>query len=387
MESFAIISLKGGVGKTTLTVNLGAALAELKKRVLLIDLDPQTDLTRSVGIDAFQTKGVEYLLERDLKFEQVVKTHNEYLDVLPASKKLKAMELSLSNIFVKAKDNYFCYLLKNVVEPKKDQYDFVLIDCPPSSGFLTINALAFVKNILIPVECQFLGFESTKRTISLISKVKRFSNREINPPVVVPLMFDARNKLSYLIHQRLQKAFNGAMTKSKINVNVSLAEAPAFGKTIYDYKPKSRGAKDFLELAAEMIAKYYPEDVPPEEPSMEVPATKSPADENEGLPEIADLKDSPAADERTEPAINNEETISGADTQVPGNNTAESESDTELSNDNSQETNVNSDQATPEERTNATVEAANDTADSATNDVPQESGESAEKPLEQSEKV
>ena len=165
MESFAIISLKGGVGKTTMTCNLGAALAQLGKKALLIDLDPQTDLTRSVGIDAFQTKGVEYLLERDLKFNDVVKTVSENLDILPASKKLKAMELSLSNIFVKAKDNYFCYLLKNVVEPQKNRYDYVLIDCPPSSGFLTINALAFVKNILVPVECQFLGFESTKRTL------------------------------------------------------------------------------------------------------------------------------------------------------------------------------------------------------------------------------
>ncbi len=260
MVSMAIVSLKGGVGKTTLTVSLGAALSLFGKRVLLIDLDPQNDLTRSVGIDAFRIKGVEYLLEKHLKFEQVVQKYTENLHVLPGSRKLKGMELSLSNMFVKAQDTYFCYLLKNVIEPQRENYDYVLIDCPPKSGFLTINALAFVKEVVMPVQCQYLGFESIKRTMSLISKVKKFSNSDIKASTVVPVMFDARSKLSHFIMQKLQTTFNGALTETKIRVNVSLAEAPAHGKTIFEHKPRSRGAIDFLHLAQEVIERHEKSD-------------------------------------------------------------------------------------------------------------------------------
>lgn len=134
MKAFAVLSLKGGVGKTTVTLNLGAALGAAGRKVLLIDLDPQHDLTQSLGIDAFRIKGVEFLLEKDLKFEEVLHLYNENLHVLPAGKKLKKLELSLSNLFVKAKDSYFCTLLRNALEDKKDRYDYILIDCPPAGG-------------------------------------------------------------------------------------------------------------------------------------------------------------------------------------------------------------------------------------------------------------
>lgn len=256
LVALAVVCLKGGVGKTTLTANLGAALSLMGKKVLLVDLDPQNDLTRSFGIDSFQIKGIEYLLEKHLKFEEVVQTYSEKLHILPGGKKLKGMELSLSNMFVKSQDTYFCYLLKNVLEPQHPNYDYVLIDCPPSSGFLTINALAYVKDVIIPVQCQFLGFEAIKRTITLISKVRKFSNHNIKASVVVPVMYDARSKLSIKIRERLGQTFNGTLTKTTIRVNASLAEAPARGCTIFEYKPRSRGAIDYFRLANEVIERY-----------------------------------------------------------------------------------------------------------------------------------
>lgn len=256
MIALAVVSLKGGVGKTTLAVNLGSALSLMERRVLLVDLDPQNDLTRSLGYDSFQIKGIEYLLEKKLAFDDVVIPYNESLHVLPGGKKLKGMELSLSNMFVKAQDTYFCYLLKSVIEPQQERYDYVIIDCPPTAGFLTMNALACASEVIMPVQCQYLGFEAIKRTISLISKVRKFSNREVRASTVVPVMYDARSRLSRLIIDKLADTFNGTLTHTKIRVNTSLAEAPAHGQTIFEYKPRSRGAVDHLRLAQEVIQKY-----------------------------------------------------------------------------------------------------------------------------------
>jgi chromosome partitioning protein len=219
-------------------------------------MDPQHDLTQSLGFDAFQIKGVEFVLEKDLKFEDVVKEYRENLHVLPAGKKLKKLELSLSNMLLKTKDSYFCYLLRNAMEKVQDYYDYILVDCPPSGGFLTVNALTFADNVIIPVQCQFLGYESTKRTVSLISQIKAFNNPRVHFSTVLPVMFDPRNKLSHIVLDRLKNSFNGTLTNSVIRINTALAEAPAFGKTIFDYKPTSRGAEDFLQLAREVMAHY-----------------------------------------------------------------------------------------------------------------------------------
>ncbi len=253
MKTFAILSLKGGVGKTTLGINLGAALSLRGKRVLLIDFDPQHDLTTSLGMDPLTIKGVEFLLERDLDFEEVRVSYRDNLDVIPAGSKLKEMELSFSNLFVKAKDSYFCHLLRNVMQPVEHRYDVVLLDCPPAVGFLTINALTYVEGIILPVQCQHLGYESLKCTVSLIRKIKRFNNPDLQIAAVVPMMYDVRNRLSGAIVERLSRFFNGALTQTRIRVNVALAEAPAFGLTIFDYRPNSHGAEDFSRLADEIL--------------------------------------------------------------------------------------------------------------------------------------
>lgn len=256
MKSFAVLSLKGGVGKTTLVTNLGAALEKLGKRVLVIDLDPQQDLTYSHGINLIQSKGIEFLLEKDLKFEDVVIKKRENLHLLPAGKKLKELELSLSNMFVKAKDTYFCYLLRNILSPVVEKYDYAVIDCPPTAGFLTINALVYVSNVLVPVQCHHLGLESIKRTISLISRVRKFNHLDRRSITVVPTMFDVRNRLCAQIADKLYDRFQDGVTQSKIRVNVALAEAPGYGKSVFEYRPDSRGARDFLSLAGELIQKF-----------------------------------------------------------------------------------------------------------------------------------
>lgn len=256
MKALAILSMKGGVGKTTVTVNLGAALNALGRKVLLVDMDSQHDLTLSLGIDAFRIKGIEFLLEKDLKFEDIVKEYSENLHILPAGKKLKKLELSLSTMMVKARDSYFSFLLKNGLEKVKDNYDYILVDCPPSGGFLTVNALSFADNVLIPVQCQFLGYEATKKTVSFLSQIKKFNNPNVKPSTVVPIMYDPRNSLSNQILDKLKSSFNGCLTGSIIRINIALAEAPAYGKTILDYKPHSHGAEDFLSLAREIISRF-----------------------------------------------------------------------------------------------------------------------------------
>lgn len=256
MISYAVLSLKGGVGKTTIALNLGAALSALDRRVLLVDLDTQHDLTFSLGVNAIQIKGIEFLLENDLRFEDILIKRSENLHLLPAGKKLKDLELSLSNMIGKRHDSYFSYLLKNALEPYSQNYDYLFIDCPPALGSLTINALSWVQHVVLPVQCQHLGFEATKKTVSYISKMRKFNNPEVRASVVVATMYDVRNKLSEQIIERLVRVFNGRLMRSVIRTNVSLAEAPGFGKTIFEYKPDSHGANDFQNLAYELITKF-----------------------------------------------------------------------------------------------------------------------------------
>lgn len=253
MKTVAVLNLKGGVGKTTLSVNLGDALSRLGYRVLLLDMDPQNDLTLFLGLDPAQLKGIEYFLTADMKFESLVRSYNGKFDFLPSGKKLKELEMSLSRHFRKEKK--FSYLLKNAIFNAQQDYDYIIVDCPPYVGLLNFNALTFVNNLVVPIQCQHLSLQGSRRTVFFFHKMKALYNPDLKMAAIIPVMYDARNKLSDKVVEKLKKTYNGLLTETKVRVNISLAEAPGYNRTIFDYKPQSRGAKDFNKLALEMAAK------------------------------------------------------------------------------------------------------------------------------------
>ena len=256
MSTLAVFSLKGGVGKTTIAANLADALNARGRNVLLVDLDPQGNLTESFGYEIHKLKGIEFLMEKDLSFDDVTIKHRPGLDLIPAGKKLKQLELTLSNMVAKSNDSYFYYLLKNALEPQLIHYQYVIVDCPPRSGFLTLNALSFVDQVIVPTQCQFLGYQASKRSISYISRVRRFNNPRLKAFGILPTMYDARSKLSEQMIDRMKTSYNGMLMDTRIRINVALAEAPAFGQTILEYNPYSRGAEDFGRLAGDVIEHF-----------------------------------------------------------------------------------------------------------------------------------
>ncbi len=253
MNTISVLSLKGGVGKTTVTVNLGAALSLKGYRVLMVDMDPQNDLTQFLGEDPKQIKGVEYLLTADMTFPMILKRYRDQFDILPAGKKLKELEISLSKNYPREKK--FAYLLKDAFRSCPSAYDYVLFDSPPYAGLLNYNILAYSENLLIPVQSQYLGLNGARRTMFLYHKIRSLYNTTLRITAVLPVMYDARNKLSGVALEKMKNGFTKYLSDTVIRQNVSLAEAPAYHKTIFDYKPNSRGAQDFKKLAEEIASK------------------------------------------------------------------------------------------------------------------------------------
>ncbi|GAB4377574.1 MAG: sporulation initiation inhibitor protein Soj [Calditrichia bacterium] len=254
IHKIAILSLKGGVGKTTIALNLGAALSRLGKRVLLVDLDPNNDLTLNLGLEPTQIKGVEYFITADIPFEGVVVNCQDNLDILPAGKRLKEQEISLYGLY-KKEPEYSYNLLKQAFEQSDIHYDFIIVDCAPNAGILNHNSLVFAENILIPIQCHNLAVHGSQRTVFFVHKIKVHYNSNLRIIGVVPSMFDRRNKLSEKVLAELKAAYNNLVTETIIRVNIALAEAPAFGKPIFDYRANSRGAEDFTQLATELLQK------------------------------------------------------------------------------------------------------------------------------------
>lgn len=255
MIPIAILNLKGGVGKTTLTVNLGASISKLGNRVLLMDMDPQNDLSKFLGTNPLNEKGVEFLLTGDFKFDSILKTYDENLFYLPSGRRLKDLEQNLKFCLKKDTDYWFS-LLKSSFVNFNSEFDYLLIDCPPNIGLLNINVLNYVSYVIIPTQCHYLGLDRLKNTILFIDKIKMFQNDRLKILAIVPVMYDGRTKIAQLSMQKLKKTYEKYVTKSFINVNVSLAEAPMYKKTIYDYRPKSKGARDFSDLAEEITQKF-----------------------------------------------------------------------------------------------------------------------------------
>jgi chromosome partitioning protein len=245
----AIANQKGGVGKTTTSVNLSACLAYLGKKVLLMDTDPQGNATSGVGVNKGDVQQCIYdVLIDDVDVKKVVlETKVENLYVVPATISLAGAEIELVSTISRE------VRLKRSLQDVKDQYDYIIIDCPPSLGLLTINALTASDAILIPVQCEYYALEGLSQLLSTIRLVQKHLNNQLVIDGVLLTMFDARTNLGIQVIEEVKKYFQDKVYKSIIPRNVRLSEAPSHGEPIITYDPKSRGAEVYLDLAKEVI--------------------------------------------------------------------------------------------------------------------------------------
>lgn len=247
MRTFAVANQKGGVGKTTTVVNLGAYLAALGKRVLLIDCDPQANTTSFLGAQA--GTGLYEVLVEGLALSEMVRPGPGGVDLVPASDDLAGVEMDLRDLAVPTRR------LGAALEPVNDRYDYVFLDCPPSLGLLTVNALVAADAVLVPVQCEYLALEGLARLLTTVERVRAQSNPRLEIFGLVMTMFDARTSLSHQVAEEVRRHYPTLTFQTVIPRNVRLSEAPSFGQSILDYDPLSRGAEAYQALAMEVAAR------------------------------------------------------------------------------------------------------------------------------------
>jgi len=249
-KAIAIFNQKGGVGKTTTNINLGACLAMKGKNVLIMDIDPQGNTTSGIGIKKKTLDYTVYDLLIDSDFETktaILPTAIEGLDIIPASVDLAGAEIELVQIDGREKR------LKNAIDKVRERYDYIFIDCPPSLGLLTINSLTAVDSVLIPLQCEFYALEGVSQLMNTIELVKRGLNPDLEIEGVILSMFDGRTNLSAQVVQEVKKYFGDKVYSTVIPRNIRLAEAPGYGMAITQYDPKSKGAEAYIEFAEEFL--------------------------------------------------------------------------------------------------------------------------------------
>jgi len=249
--AFAVVNQKGGVGKSTTAVNLAASLGELGRQVLLVDLDPQGNATSGYGLNRSQRELCIYdSLIEDVDIATIIEPSEvEHVFVAPATIQLAGAEIEL--VSAMSRENK----LRHVLEPVRNDFDFILIDCPPSLGLLTVNALTAADGLIIPIQCEYYALEGLSKLLDSVRLVKRHLNEHLDVFGVVMTMFDARTKLSAQVVEEVRDFFGEKVFETVIPRSVRLSEAPSFGQPITIYDPSGRGSEAYRSLAKEVMAR------------------------------------------------------------------------------------------------------------------------------------
>jgi chromosome partitioning protein len=248
-DIFAVTNQKGGVGKTTTTVNLAASLANSGKKVLLIDLDPQGNASTGCGVDkeTLEVSSYDVIMTEAKAIDAIVRPEDSTFDVMPTNSDLTAAEIQLLEVKLRE------HRLRLALESTRDKYDYILIDCPPSLSMLTVNALVASKGVIIPIQCEYYALEGLSSLLKTIERVKQRANPKLEVSGLIRTMYDARNNLATEVSRQLITHFESKVFHTVIPRNVRLAEAPSHGLPVLSYDRASRGAIAYMAMASEFI--------------------------------------------------------------------------------------------------------------------------------------
>ena len=249
----SIANQKGGVGKTTTSINLSSSLAAAEKKTLLIDIDPQSNSSSGLSVTNHSPSVYEVLIGQEDISKVIINSFMPYLDILPSNINLVGAEIEMVDMPEREK------LMGKAINQIKDKYDYILIDCPPSLGLLTLNSLTASDSVLIPVQCEYFALEGLGQLLNTINIVKNHFNKNLTIEGVLLTMFDIRLRLSQQVADEVRKYFGEKVYKTVIHRNVRISEAPSYGKPVILYDAVSTGSKNYISLAAELLERNSPE--------------------------------------------------------------------------------------------------------------------------------